>query len=294
MLRLVKAEMYKMFKSRLFKVLCGVAVALSILCIVFTQMMNEEFLKSSLGDMPEEQKEQMIQDMFAPKSSDEVILPSQLGFITTGAEDELNVAPEEMFHVSFGSGLVEILLVILVAGLCAKEYSQGTIKNTLAYGKKREEFYIAKFISIVAGSIIISAIITSIATIARAIIYSGPAVFDIAQLPTLLGVFASAMIVNASIIAIIMVFATLIKSNGATIAIGIVTFVVVPTLCGFVYGKFDLFDKIYKVTPFYNRVLATSINATSTDVMTAAVVGGITCILALGVGIAIFKKQDIK
>ncbi|MEG0297335.1 MAG: ABC transporter permease subunit [Clostridium sp.] len=294
MLRLVKAEMYKMFKSRLFKVLCGVAIALSMVCIGFTQMMNEDFMKSTLGDMPEEQKEQMIQEVQNMGASDAIVTPGKLGFTTTGAKDQFNITPEELFHVSFGSGIIEILFVILVAGLCAKEYSQGTIKNTLAYGKKREEFYISKFIAITAGTAIIMALMTSISTIVRVILYSGPVPLTISQLSGMLGVFAGALVVNASIVALVMVFATLIKSNGATIGLGSVIFLIVPTIAGFLYGNYDWFDKIYELTPFYNTALATSINATSSDVMTAAMVGGITCILALGVGIAIFKKQDIK
>ena len=73
------------------------------------------------------------------------------------AKDIMNPTAIEVYHSSFGSGVIEILIGILVAALMAKEYSQGTIKNFLAYGKKREEFYLAKFIAIVVGVAIILA-----------------------------------------------------------------------------------------------------------------------------------------
>ena len=73
------------------------------------------------------------------------------------AKDIMNPTAIEVYHSSFGSGVIEILIGILVAALMAKEYSQGTIKNFLAYGKKREEFYLAKFIAIVVGIAIILA-----------------------------------------------------------------------------------------------------------------------------------------
>ena len=91
-------------------------------------------------------------------SSDAIVIPGQLG-VNLQAKDMMNPTALEVYHSSFGSGVIEILIGILVAALMAKEYSQGTIKNFLAYGKRREEFYLAKFTAIVVAIAIILVVI---------------------------------------------------------------------------------------------------------------------------------------
>ena len=101
--------------------------------------------------------------------SDAIVTPGQLG-VQLQAKDMMNPTAIEIYHSSFGSGVIEVLIGILVAALMAKEYSQGTIKNFLAYGKKREEFYLAKFIAIVVAIAIILAVMTILPTIVSTII----------------------------------------------------------------------------------------------------------------------------
>ena len=43
MYRLIKAEIFKLFKNKTFKVLCIVAIILSIITIVMTSIMTEDF-----------------------------------------------------------------------------------------------------------------------------------------------------------------------------------------------------------------------------------------------------------
>ena len=49
MFRMLRAEFYKMYKSRGFKVLCIVAILLGLLNVVMNNVINEEFLSKSLG-----------------------------------------------------------------------------------------------------------------------------------------------------------------------------------------------------------------------------------------------------
>ena len=109
--------------------LCIVAILLGLLNVVMNNVINEEFLSKSLGtQVSEEQMESLINN-----DSDEIISPGSLGFHTGGAKDPFNLTAVEAFHVSFGSGIMEILIAVLVGTMVAKEYSEGTIKNTLAY-----------------------------------------------------------------------------------------------------------------------------------------------------------------
>lgn len=293
MLKAIQAELYKLFKNRTFKVLIFVTVLLSSMTIVMCSSVFEQILSDSLGNMPEDQKQALIEQTESISESDSVVTPGQLG-VHLEAKDIMNPTAIEVYHSSFGSGVIEILIGILVAALMAKEYSQGTIKNFLAYGKKREEFYLAKFIAIVVGVAIILEIITILPTIASTIMNGWGQAFEFSQLLGMIKTFIASLIASSAVAALAMVIATLVKSNGATIGITVAIFIGVPTFVGFLYGIYPWFDRVYEVLPFYNSALATSIKAGNGDLLRSVVISLITISISLFAGIKIFKAQDIK
>lgn len=293
MLKAIQAELYKLFKNRTFKVLIFVTVLLSSMTIVMCSSVFEQILSDSLGNMPEDQKQALIEQTESISESDSVVTPGQLG-VHLEAKDIMNPTAIEVYHSSFGSGVIEILIGILVAALMAKEYSQGTIKNFLAYGKKREEFYLAKFIAIVVGVAIILEIITILPTIASTIMNGWGQAFEFSQLLGMIKTFVASLIASSAVAALAMVIATLVKSNGATIGITVAIFIGVPTFAGFLYGIYPWFDRVYEVLPFYNSALATSIKAGNGDLLRSVVISLITISISLFAGIKIFKAQDIK
>ena len=271
MLKAIQAELYKLFKNRTFKVLIFVTVLLSSMTIVMCSSVFEQILSDSLGNMPEDQKQALIEQTESISESDSVVTPGQLG-VHLEAKDIMNPTAIEVYHSSFGSGVIEILIGILVAALMAKEYSQGTIKNFLAYGKKREEFYLAKFIAIVVGVAIILEIITILPTIASTIMNGWGQAFEFSQLLGMIKTFIASLIASSAVAALAMVIATLVKSNGATIGITVAIFIGVPTFAGFLYGIYPWFDRVYEVLPFYNSALATSIKAGNGDLLRSVVI----------------------
>lgn len=290
MLRMLRAEWYKMCKSRCFKVLCVVAILLGLVNVLMNMIINEDFIKQALGN---EISQQQIESILSG-SSNEIVIPGNLGFHSNGAKDPFNVTGFEAFHFSFGSGVIEIFIAVLVGTMLAKEYSEGTIKNTLAYGKKRTDFYIAKFANIVAGTSVIMLVMTGVSTIGTTIINGWGDKFQISQLINILSTFIGAVIIFSAVVAILMLIATLIKSNGATIGVAIALFILLPTTIGFLYGIYNWFDKIYELSLFYNSALVTAVKASYRDILKASFIGLITMIIALGAGISVFKNQDIK
>lgn len=293
MIKALKAEIYKLFKNRTFKVLGCIVFLFSILTIVMCSPIMDKIFKDSLGDMPEEQKEIFMQQMMNSEESQAIVTPASLGIHIQG-KDPMNPTALEVYHSSFGSGVMEILIGVLVAALMAKEYSQGTIKNFLAYGKKREEFYIAKFLTMSIAITILLVILTIVPTIGVTIMSGWGEAFEVSQLLGMIKTFVAAIITNSAVAALMMIIATLVKSNGATIGIAVAVFIGVPTIGGFLYGIYPWFDKIYEVLPFYNSALAVSVYAGSADILRAIIVALITITLSLIVGIKIFKTQDIK
>ena len=253
----------------------------------------EQILNDSLGNLPEDQKQMFIEQMTNISDSDAIVIPGQLG-VNLQAKDMMNPTALEVYHSSFGSGVIEILIGILVAALMAKEYSQGTIKNFLAYGKRREEFYLAKFTAIVVAIAIILVVIAILPTIVVTIINGWGQTFEFSQLLGMIKTFISSVVASSAVAAIAMVIATLVKSNGATIGITVAIFIGVPTFAGFLYGIYPWFDRVYEVLPFYNSALATSIKAGNGDLFRSLIISVVTITISLFAGIRIFKAQDIK
>ncbi|MDU5261499.1 MAG: ABC transporter permease subunit [Clostridium celatum] len=293
MLKAIQAELYKLFKNRTFKVLIFVGILLSTVIIFMCSSVFEQILNDSLGNLPEDQKQMFIEQMTNISDSDAIVIPGQLG-VNLQAKDMMNPTALEVYHSSFGSGVIEILIGILVAALMAKEYSQGTIKNFLAYGKRREEFYLAKFTAIVVAIAIILVVIAILPTIVVTIINGWGQTFEFSQLLGMIKTFIASLIASSAVAALVMVIATLVKSNGATIGITVVIFIGIPIFAGFLYGIYPWFDRVYEVLPFYNSALATSIKAGNGDLLRSVVISLVTIAISLLIGIRIFKSQDIK
>ena len=293
MLKAIQAELYKLFKNRTFKVLICVAVLLSTLTVVMCSSVFEKILNDSLGNMPQDQKEVLMEQLTSMSESEAIVTPGQLG-IQLQAKDMMNPTSIEVYHASFGSGVIEIIIGILVGALIAKEYSQGTIKNFLAYGKRREEFYLAKFVSMVIAVTIILAVMTILPTIVVTLMNGWGQAFEISQLLGMIKTFVASVIAGSAVAALAMIIAALVKSNGATIGITVAIFIGIPTLAGFLYGIYSWFDRVYEVLPFYNSALATSIKAGNGDLLRSVIISLVTIAISLFVGIKIFKSQDIK
>ena len=293
MLKAIQAELYKLFKNRTFKVLICVAVLLSTLTVVMCSSVFEKILNDSLGNMPQDQKEVLMEQLTSMSESEAIVTPGQLG-IQLQAKDMMNPTSNEVYHASFGSGVIEIIIGILVGALIAKEYSQGTIKNFLAYGKRREEFYLAKFVSMVIAVTIILAVMTILPTIVVTLMNGWGQAFEISQLLGMIKTFVASVIAGSAVAALAMIIATLVKSNGATIGITVAIFIGIPTLARFLYGIYPWFDRVYEVLPFYNSALATSIKAGNGDLLRSVIISLVTIAISLFVGIKIFKSQDIK
>lgn len=295
MLRLINAEMYILFKSKTFKVLCIIAIIFALFTVGTSKLMSsKDFLKSSLKGMTPEQQEQFIKQLEISNNEDApIVQPGNMG-IRVNSKDIYNPTAKEIFHGSFGSGIIEILMAVLIGAMVASEYSSGTIKNILAYGKKREHYYISKLIAITVGLIVILGIMVILTTVLCAFVFGWGETFNITQLLYILKVFGVAVIVGMAINSLLMLLATTVKSNGSTIGIGIVVLVLLPIIISFLYGNYDWFDKIYEATTSYNWSLSTSIRATNGDILKAAITSLITLVIATAGGIVIFKKQDIK
>ena len=235
MTRLIKAEIYKVYKTRVIKVLCVVMILLAVMLLGISKLLSsEDFIKSSLKGVPEAQQEQLMNQLQSTSNTPIVQPGGGTGF-HIAAKDIFHPKGEEIFYASYGAGAMEIIIAILIGAVVAGEYSSGTIKNILAYGKRREHYYLSKLFAIAIAVGVLLGIMVSIASIGAAIMYGWGGSIGILEV---LKTFISALIVTTSVSSLIMLIATLAKSNGTTIGIGIVLFTVVPTIISNFYGKY--------------------------------------------------------
>ncbi len=291
MLRLIKAEFYKLFKNKTFKVLIAFIM---VLAIAAAGLM---FLDSSEGfigdnDGAPEQQNGPAQIPSAAEEREPAIKPGESGIQFESSVPERPTG-KETFQGAFGGGLLEIFFVVLTAALVVGEYAAQTIKNILAYGNKREHYYLSKFIALCCGMVIITGLMAAVPTLAVTLKYGWGAPFSFGEAAWVLKIFFSKTIVGAVILSIVMLIATLSRHYGATVALGIVLFTVSPSFLGFFVGKYAWFDKLYKLTPLYNWPVITAVGAADSHILTAVKVSILSLIILLGMGVLLFKKQDV-
>ncbi|MGM9988359.1 MAG: ABC transporter permease subunit [Bacillaceae bacterium] len=289
MLRLIKAEIYKLFKVRTLRVLCIIAALMGVFLVGTTFILKDQFEK-----IPDDQREMIMEQLSGPTDSSSPIISAQFGYSLSAVKDPLNPAASELFYSSFGSGLLPVFMAILVAALVAKEYSSGTIKNSIAYGNKREYYYLSKFVSLTVGSIIISLVMIIVPTVLATFIYGWGADFTLSSFLAMIGNFGAFMIVNMALVALLLLLASILKSNGATIGFGIALLVFAPMLLSGLYGQYDWYDRLFKLTPFYQAAVVQTPGIDTVLIVKSIVISIITAVIALVCGTIIFRKQDIK
>lgn len=284
MFRMIRAELFKLYKNKTFRVLCIIALVISILIIVATTEFVANMIAEEMKAFSPEQQAAMLKQA----TPQEIVPSGNIGFGMT-----MYSTPVDVFYASFGSGFIEILIGVLVGGFLAKEYSEGTMKNILAYGKSRISFYLTKFFTLVIAIAIITLILVGVSTIGVTILHGWDG-FQIADLGKMLFSFLASVVASSAVAAICMIISVLVKSNGATIGIIVMAFVIIPSLILAIYGIYPSFDAIYELTPYYNNVVATSQIAEANDLIKSMFISLVTILGSLAIGITIFKKQDIK
>lgn len=287
MIRLLKAELLKVRKSVIFKVLCCIAVVLGLTVVFMSSDYVVEMINKSINDLPPGQREQVA--MIVANQTSSVVEPGRLGFSMPS-----NTGAYSVFFIAFGAGIIEIFTGFIVGGMFAKEYTEGTLKNSLAYGRNRVQIYIIKFIAILIAITVIIAIMVGVGTLGTLIMNGWGVDMSISEVGRMALTSVASIIATASVVAILMIISTLVKSSGAVIGITAGVFAIFPTLISFFYGKNEIFDAIYKVTPFYNNAVAVSQIATVNEVLKSILISVVIIVVAIGIGARIFKKQDIK
>ena len=202
--------------------------------------------------------------------------------------------PYKIYFASLATPLLSMFVAIIVSDNVSNEYSEGTNKNTLAYGIRRKDLYIARFVVNVIATTICIAIMSILSVVIFTIIKGWRQPFEIAQIITMAKAFLGNIILSSSMLAVIMVISTLVKSNGSTISISIVLYLILALVLQQFAGFNKILAFLYQISVAYNIGIASSADAPSLDFVKAIIIGLVWIVVALAVGISTFKKQEIK
>ncbi|MBV4418954.1 ABC transporter permease [Clostridium tyrobutyricum] len=211
----------------------------------------------------------------------------ECGFFINNFKDRIHPTSLEFFNSAFGFSIVMIILIMFIVGaFVVDEYSNGTIKNIIAYGHNRIKIYISKFLIICLGIFTLVIFLLFIPVIIALILGWEKAV-SISEIIRIIKSTVLICWIFTTIVSIYMCFMTIIKSKSIVIGLGIVFLFLNGA------GFFSSF-KFERYTPAFMLMNIGTLSPNSVDIQNMIVTCFILIILSNLLGIFIFKNQDIK
>lgn len=263
MYNLIKFELYKLRRSKTFKI----SLILISVCVVFIVF---KYFSSS-------HKLMIFNSVFNGR---------EYGFWINNFKDKLNPKPVEFVHSAMGLiPILEIIVMFLVGEFIIDEYSDGTIKNIIFYGHKREKVCISKIITMAIATLILSSLLffgTVIGAFISGAIKNFTHVNILQEICFILLIF----IIFIAITTCYTFLSILIKNKAIVVTIGMIYIF----LSSIFIGRFSL----QKYTPTFMLMDIGIIPPTSENIIHMIITCIILIIVTSFLGIFLFKKQDIK
>lgn len=184
--------------------------------------------------------------------------------------------------------LIFIATLFILSDVVVIRYKNGTIKNSLAYGEDRIKVYISNFIAIIIAMIALSTTVFAVAYIISSLAMFKTIFIDLYYIKMLLKAVLTIIIILVTIMAFYMMLGTIIKNSSVINLIGVLSWFIIPiTMSNSILegGKSKLplmiirdicgnpLNPSFQYGDFFSIVLV--------------------LLVSLGIGIWVFKKQDI-
>ena len=271
MLNLLKADFYKLKKSKAFWILNAVALAMCIIAVIASKISFDSFIGNS--ELPDKAQAQL--SAMAHQASGVWALTTQLP-------------------------MIPLLVGIFVAIFLTSEFTHGTMKNILSKGAVRIKVYASKFI--VCGFVSIVMLIVS--WVALAVLGSIVWGFDpqgIASVSKLVVYLLLMSLLTVSYTAVFTFIAMSIRSNGGTVAVNVVISVMMSVLIGWInliIGYNVDLTKYWLDGPINTLANANSsailLSYDSEFIVRAVIVAIAWGVAAIAGGMVLFQKRDVK
>ena len=262
MINLLSAEIYKLRKSRSFKVSAGLAV----LFTAASYLLQELFLNGMAGNV----NEVMIENA--------------------------NTSILDMSHQMFGQFNTIIFVTIFVCLFAMGDYSSGAVKNIVGKGLRREEIYLARFLVTEFGAVMIY-LLTALTVLIGGIIFLGTEQINGAVLYDFIS-YLSLQILYLTAYTAIIILVCEITRNTAGIFISILGIMLFSNM---VFEGIDIVIKAagapFSLAKYWITTVIASCPAADIPawfVTSSGIASGVWLIVSLTAGMLCFSWKDVK
>lgn len=262
MVNILRSDFYRLFKSKAFYICTLIASILIVIGAIIMDWANN--IVSESGN---------------------VVVTTGIGL-----QDGLSYG-----RTAFSGGAdVSLFIAIFIAIFITAEFVHGTMKNAVSKGFPKYQIYLSKFITVTAATYIMMLVTFVIGTITAGIIKGEMGEITGTYVGQMFRMIGIELLLHAALVAILLMVAMTVRSNGGVIAINIC----IITFSGLVYQLLQLLFK-NKIT-FSDYSLLNNISMyndlapVGEDILRSILVGVIFLVVATAVGIFAFKKFDVK
>lgn len=202
--------------------------------------------------------------------------------------DEFNALATFIVPIFFN-----LIVSTLVGFFIATEFSQqSVIKTQVISGHKRSHIYLAKYVVVTFGALIVTIVIPLVSAIVISLLFGKVDILtmsNVAYLGKSYGLFTLQFL---SFTAIVLIFAIVTEDSGRTIIFTLVLAIIMFILEKYVTNSFV--QTLYEYT-FFNQINVAFHNTmTSGEIAKSLIIGLIWLIVMLTLGVFIFKRKEIK
>lgn len=266
MIRLLRADFYRLFKSKSFYI-CTIIAMVLVSGSAFLMEWSYRMMASS----------------------------PDLSVSAAGAYSIFQDGITYGLQVFYGGNSL-LYIAIITAIFVTSEFAFGTMKNAVSKGFPKQQIYLSKVITMTASTFILIFMMFVAATISATIISGKIGAFTWTFAGQILVMMVVELILHAAITSVFVMIANTVRNNGGVIAINIIG---VMTIAPSLYIALELLFKnkirfsLYGIQ--YNMFLfAQNIAPPSGDILRAIVVGLSFLVVTTALGIYAFNKMDIK
>jgi len=266
MVRLLRSDFYRLFKSKSFYI-CTIVAMVVVSGSAFLMEWSYRMMSSSTD------------------ASVSVAAASQL--FQDGITYGLSI---------FYGGNSLLYIAIITAIFVTSEFVFGTMKNAVSKGFPKYQIYLSKLITMTATTFILVLLMFIAATISATIITGEIGAFTGAYTGQILIMIGVELILHAALTAVFVMIANTVRNNGGVIAINIIG---ILTFAPLIYIALELLFKNkvkFSIYGIQNNMMlfAQNIAPPSEDILRAILVGVSFFAITTALGIFAFNKMDVK
>lgn len=272
MTNLLRVELFKFCRSKVFWVLIGITVIVSFLLILLLFLDENGTLEKIEGMKITAEMEGEATELL-PIGGMKVLI-------------EAIHAPDLFITI--------LLISILGSFFIAVDHSTGTIKNMVSIGYHRTQIYLAKLAIFSLGSIVLILFFALIMGV------FGSIFFGIGDWPTTEILVQTGKILFLTCVyvisfsSIILMFSMIANGSGIAFLLSFGFYLVFGTTLNLLGQQFTLFEKLNHYAVYNRFAMLAERELTYADIIELMSIPIITSLIFIFIGVMIFKKKDIK